>query len=231
MKKLIIIIGILSLCLSTTLKAQDSVKIAKPNFHVVEFGFRFMPTFSSFEMKTYAGGTVKGEVTLGYGIGGLLGLNLSKHVGIQCEVIYNSLSQKYKDQALNREFNVRYINVPLLLSLSTGKSNPVNLNVVIGPQIGYNIGSSITTSGDATSDTLQTVLATKKSDFGFAYGAGLEFALNQPRTIRLDIGYRGVYGFVNISNTNGAAETGSQYILDRATIRTNSVYIGFTLLF
>jgi opacity protein-like surface antigen len=118
-----------------------------------------------------------------------------------------------------------------LLSLSTGKSNPVNLNFVIGPQIGYSIGSSITTSGNATSDTMKTVLATRKGDFGFAYGAGLEFALNEPRTIRLDIGYRGVYGFVNISNTSENVQTGSQYILNRATIRTNSVYIGFTLLF
>lgn len=35
----------------------------------VEFGLRYMPTISSFEMKTSSGGTVKGQATLGYGVG------------------------------------------------------------------------------------------------------------------------------------------------------------------
>jgi opacity protein-like surface antigen len=231
MKKSIFIGGLMLLSFSTTLKAQDSIKIATPSFHRVEMGIRFMPTLSSFDMKTYSGGTVKGEVTLGYGFGGMLGFNFSKNIGFEAEIIYNSLSQKYKDQLLDREINVRYINIPFLLSLNTGKSNPVNLNVVVGPQLGYNVGSSISSSSGATTDTLTTVLATKRSDFGFAYGAGLEFQLNKDKTIRLDVGYRGVYGFVNISNTSDTPGNGSFYILDRATVRTNSAYIGFSLLF
>jgi len=233
MKKSIIIFGLMSLSIATTINAQDSVMVAKPDreFHRVEFGFRFMPTISSFEMQTSTGGVVKGEATLGYGGGAFLGFNFSNHVGLTAEVIYNSLSQKYKDAELDREINVRYINIPLLFSFSTGKSNPVNLKVEAGPQIGYNLGASISSSGDANTDTIQTVLAAKKSDFGFAYGAGLEFTLNDTKTIRLDMGFRGVYGFVNISNTSQTTETNSYYILDRATVRTNSAYIGFTFLF
>lgn len=233
MKKALFIIGLLSLSFVVMLKAQDSVMVAasKPSFHRVEFGFRFMPTFSSFEMESSSGGTVKGEVTLGYGAGALIGFNFSKHVGLEGEVIYNSLSQKFVDQELDREINVRYVNIPLLLSLNTGKSNPVNLKVELGPQLGLNVGSSISSSGDGTTDTLQTVLAAKKGDFGFAYGAGLEFILNTDKTIRLDIGFRGVYGFVNISNTSQNIETDSYYILDRAIVRSNSGYIGFTFLF
>lgn len=68
------------------------VPVSSSSFHIVEFVFRFMPIFSSFEMKTSSGDTVKGEVTLGYGVGGLLAINFSNHVGIQGEVIYNSLS-------------------------------------------------------------------------------------------------------------------------------------------
>ena len=147
------------------------------------------------------------------------------------EKLFTIHFQKYKDGDLDREINVRYVNIPLLLSLNTGKSNPVNLKIEAGPQVGFNVGASIASSGDASSDTLQTVLTTKKSDFGFAYGAGLEFALNSSRTIRLDLGFRGVYGFVNISNTSQTTETNSYYILDRATVRTNSGYIGFTFLF
>lgn len=233
MKKSFIIFSLLGVSLRTTVKAQDSVMVpvSSPSFHIVEFGFRFMPTFSSFDMKTSSGGTVKGEVTLGYGVGGLLAINFSNHVGIQAEVIYNSLSQKFVDQELEREINLRYVNIPLLVSLNTGKSKPVNLNAVFGPQIGFNVGSSITSSGGTSSDTLTTVLAIKKSDIGFAYGAGLEFALNSTRSIRLDIGFRGVYGFVNVSNTSQTTETNSYYILDRAKVNTNAGYIGITFLF
>jgi opacity protein-like surface antigen len=233
MKKIAIITCLINLSLLTTLKAQDSVTVAaaKPSFHRVEFGFRFMPTVSAFEMQTSSGGTVKGEGTLGYGVGAMLGFNFNRHVGMQAEVIYNSLSQKYRDEDLEREIHVNYINIPLMISFNTGKSKPVNLNLVAGPQLGYNVGSKITTSGGQSSDTLVTVLATKRSDFGFAYGAGLEFALNTTRTIRLDLGYRGVYGFANISNTSQTTATNSYYILDRAKVRTNSAYVGFTFLF
>lgn len=206
MKKSFIIIGLLSLSALTTIKAQDSVLVAKPTFHRVEFGFRFMPTLSSVDMNVSSGGTVKGEATFGYGIGALLGFNLSNHIGVEADIIYNSLSQKYKDEGLDRVINVRYLNIPFLFSLNTGNSNPINLKLELGPEIGINLGTSITSSGD----TLTTVLTTKQTDIGIAYGAGLEFALNPTQTIRLDLGYRGVYG---------------------VKVRTNSAYIGFAFLF
>ncbi|MDQ3190873.1 MAG: PorT family protein [Bacteroidota bacterium] len=224
MKKSFIIIGILALSVGTKVQAQDA------EFNRAEFGIRFMPTISSFDMKTSSGGTVKGEGTLGYGFGAMLGINFNQHVGLSGEVIYNSLSQKYNNDDIQQEFNVRYVNFPLLLSLNTGKSNPVNLKVEFGPQLGYNVGASVSTAGGGDSDTLQTVLSAKNGDFGIAYGSGLEFKLNKNKTLRLDIGFRGVYGFVNISNTS-QPEEGSQYILDRAIIRTHAAYVGFTALF
>jgi hypothetical protein len=41
-----------------------------------EFGARFMPTFSQFDVQTSEGGTVDGTVTLGYGGGIFLGYTL-----------------------------------------------------------------------------------------------------------------------------------------------------------
>jgi len=207
MKKTLIIFGLLSFCFGT-ISAQDSVMVEAPKttFRVVEFGLRFMPTMSSVFMDASSGGTVKGEATFGLGVGALLGFNLTKHIGVEVDVIYNSLSQKYTDEGLDRVMNVRYLNIPLMLSLNTGNSNPVNLKVEFGPAVGVNLASSVTSSGD----TLTTVLTTKQTDVGVAYGAGLEFLLNESRTIRLDVGYRGVYGI---------------------KVRTNSAYIGFTFLF
>ena len=221
----------MGLFIVSSIQAQDSVKVAaKPSFKIVELGFRFMPTFSSFDMKSTSGGTVSGEVTLGYGIGAMLAINFSKHVGIQGELIYNSLSQKYTDQNLQREINVNYINVPILLSLNTGKDKPINLNLVAGPQFGMSLGSSMNSSGGSSTDTVTTVFAAKNTDVGFAYGLGLGIMLNKTQTIRFDIGYRGIYGFMNISNTENQS-SGTTFNLDQATVRTNSAYLGLSLLF
>ena len=95
MKKSLIIFSLFFLIIGTTLKAQDSVSVSKPTFHKVEFGFRLMPTLSSVDMNVSSGGTVKGQATFGYGIGALLGFNLSNHIGVEADIIYNSLSQKY----------------------------------------------------------------------------------------------------------------------------------------
>ncbi len=199
------------------------------DLHRVEFGFRFMPTFSHFNMQTTSGGTVKSEVTLGYGVGGMIAFNFSKHVGIQGELMYNSLSQKYKDENLDRKINVRYFNIPLMISLNTNKTGPINFNLVAGPQLGINAGSSISSSSGNGTDTMTTVIALKKSDFGFAYGAGLEFALNEMHTMRFDIGFRGVYGLMNISKSS--TQNSDTYSIKKANVRTESLYLGFTFLF
>ena len=201
-----------------------------PDFHRVEFGLRFMPTVTAFKMKTSDGGTVQGQATLGYGIGGALGINFTNHVGVQGEIIYNSYSQKYKDQYMDRTMKVKYVNFPLLLSLNTGKSKPVNLNFVVGPQVGYNIGSSVQTEGSNGSDTMTAVVVTKKADVGFAYGAGLEFALNETRTIRLDLGFRGVYGFLDIQPATGV-NSREFNVIGSNNIKTYSGVIGISFLF
>jgi len=168
---------------------------------------------------------------MGYGIAGVLGFNFNNHVGIQGEVIYNSLSQKYKDQNINRKINVKYVNIPLLLSLNTGKSKAININFVAGPQFGISLGSSINAENGNSLDTVSTVFAAKNNDFGLAYGAGLELMLNPARTLRLDLGYRGIYGLGNISKTGQNIPNNSRFILEKANVRTNSAYLGIALLF
>jgi len=154
-----------------------------------------MPTLSSYNLNTYQGNTVKGEVTWGMGYGAMLGVNFNKHVALQLEGIYNSYSQKYSDREVQSKITLDYVNVPLLLSFNTDRTKGVNLNVAIGPQAGINVGSKISTTGTNESDTTRAVLVAKKGDLGFAYGAGLEFALNPSHTFHLNLGFRGVYGF------------------------------------
>ncbi len=196
-----------------------------------EIGLRFLPTFTSMEFQTVDESTVRGEFTLGYGIGGMAAYNFTNNAGIQLEVLYNSLTQKYKDRELDRKIDISYINIPLLFSLNTNKAAPVNLNFVIGPQVGYNVGSRIETSGGGSNeaDTFEAIFAIRKGDFGFAFGTGLEFKLTPD--FRFDIGYRGVYGLININDNSGTRNTNSYYILEKSKIRTHSAYLGFSYLF
>jgi hypothetical protein len=202
----------------------------EPPFKSGEFGLRFMPTFSTFDLRSYDGKTVHGDMTMSYGYGGMLGIN-SKHVGLQLEVIYNELSQKYKDQDLERRIDINYLNIPLLLTLNTDKSKPVNFGIAAGPQLGINVGSKVTTSGNSSTDTLHAAVALKQADVGFAYGAGFDFALNKMRTIKLNLGFRGVYGLVDISDKSKTRTTNSYYILDRTNVETYSGYLGLSFVF
>ncbi|MBK7762874.1 MAG: PorT family protein [Bacteroidetes bacterium] len=193
-------------------------------------GFRLMPTISSMKMKSSTGGTVKGEPVIGFGFGGLIGYNFNEHVGIQAEVIYNTLYQRYKDQNVENRVRLKYVSIPLLLSLNTSRYNPVNFNVVAGPQIGISAGSRVYTNGTNTNPT-QAIVALRKSDFGLAYGAGLDFGLNDKKTFRLALGFRGVYGLFDITNTKTTATQNTYYLLDNTKVHTYSAYTGISLLF
>ncbi len=194
----------------------------------LEIGFRYMPTFSTFEISTPSSGRIVGDFETGYGVGGFIGINISQHFGFQGEVIYNSINQKYSEQSVERNVNLKYLNIPLLLSLNTSKSSRVNFNIVVGPQFGVSVGSDLFTSNGDGSTTTKPVLRVKKGDFGFAYGAGLDFKLIS--ALRLGVGFRGVYGLVDISDHSGTIVTDTYYVLDRTHIKTYSGYIGLSLL-
>jgi hypothetical protein len=195
-----------------------------------EFGARFMPTVSNFDIQTSEGGKVSGDATIGIGAGIVLGLNFSDHIGIQAEAIYNTLTQKYQEDDTEREIRLKYVNIPLMLSLNTGKTKPVNFNAVVGPQIGISVGTELFTTNGNDPDK-EAVLAVKKGDLGFAYGAGLDFGLNTAKTFRLGFGFRGVFGLFDISDNSNSLTTDSYYILDRTHLKTYSGYAGVSFLF
>src|SRR4030095_5166176 len=93
--------------MGVTLVLLVLVSGSKANAQKGEIGLRFMPTITDFVMHTSSGHTVSGEAQLGYGFGVFGGFNFTDHVGIQAEVIYSSLSQKYKESDIEREINLR----------------------------------------------------------------------------------------------------------------------------
>lgn len=227
--KIILGVATAALLFTSTIKVNAQTEVAAHK--VGEFGFRFMPTFSKFNMKTASGGVVKGQATLGYGAGVFLGINFSKHIGVQAELMYSAINQKYTDKEVERKIDLKYINIPLLISLNTGKTKPVNFNVVAGPQIGINVGSKVEGSGTNGTDTVSAVLSIKQGDVGLAYGFGIDFGLNTKQTFRLGLGYRGVYGLLDISDKSKSTTTDQYYIVDKTNLVTNSFYASLSLLF
>jgi hypothetical protein len=224
-------------------KAQDTV-VVKPSPVVVvqddrnnedyplyrgEFGVRYMPTFTSLEVQNVNGDRVQGSTTISHGFGIVLAHNFSSYTGVQAEINYDQIAQKYKDQGLDRKVTINYINVPLLLAINTDKTLPIFFGVVVGPQFGVNLGSKISGKSSSTTDTLHAELAVKQGDVGLAYGAGFGIALNPKRTVRLDLGFRGVYGFVDIRGTTTSEN--SYNVLVKGSRKSYGGYIGITFLF
>jgi hypothetical protein len=203
----------------------------KANAQQVEVGLRYMPTFSSLDLYTSTGGHVHGSVTLDNGGGVFAGYCLTDHIELQGEIIYNSLSQKYSELNADRTINIQYVNIPLLASFNSGKTQFFNVNVVIGPQIGINVGSSVKTTSGNIINVPSAMLNVKPGDLGFVYGAGVDFGLNASRTFRLGLGFRGVYGLLDISDNSKTVANNSYLILDRTHISTYSGYIGLSYLF
>ncbi len=212
---------IISLCCAQTVVAQEASGASGI------FGVRFMPALTSLQYSEDQG-VVETTFILGYGAGLLLGTNFNDNVSLQGEILYSQLAQKYKTGGdIERKVKLSYINVPLLLSLNTGIHNPVNLNFVIGPQLGLNTGSSVEISNGNEADTVHAILAVKRGDIGFAYGLGVDFG----NDVKFSVGFRGVYGLVDISDQSRNITTSEYYILDRAHVRTYSGYVGLSFLF
>jgi len=198
-----------------------------------ELGLRYMPTFASLKLRDAGGDAVQGQLTMSHGWGIMGAINFNHHVGLQAEVNYHQINQKYKDRGLDRQVNVSYLNIPVLLSLNTDKASAVNLNFVVGPQFGFNLGAEVSGDSSGNTDEAQATVGAKAGDVGAAYGAGIEFMLNDDRTLRLDLGFRGYYGLVDMAasetNNNNGSETYN--VLLKASRKTYAGYLGLTWLF
>jgi hypothetical protein len=172
------IISIVVVVLSTTLflsavKASDNdpgnkpvitgmslSNAGNPDLRMFEMGFHYMPTFYNMSFRTSNGDIVNGSVTMSQGFGAMMGINLSQHIGFQGEIDYYRASQSFRDLDVSHDVYIKYIDIPMLLSLNTDKTARVNLNAVVGPQFGINVGSNISSSG--SNGTTTATLEAKK---------------------------------------------------------------------
>jgi hypothetical protein len=219
-----------------TTAAPDSDKPAQepgssaPEWRGAHIGGVVQATFTDVKVSSN-NGTVNTSYVVGYGGGGYLGYFFSPHVELRAEVLYSSLAQQIEFGNTEAKMHLSYLNFPLLLGLHTGYNKPVSLNIMVGPQIGINTASSIDGEGSEGIDTVQASLTVKPADLGIAYGAGLDFGFGEERLLHLNVGFRGVYGLVDISEENQNTTTYDFYIIDRAKLKTYSGYAGLSLKF
>ena len=216
---------------SASIVAADDPRMGQGTSQLLgfEIGVRYMPLIYSLEMRTYDGATTDGSAKFSTGFGAMLAFNMGKHIGVQGEVDYFQMSQKYKDRGLEQKININYVNIPVMLSLNSNKTSVLNVNVVVGPQFGVNVGSNINTTGSQNSDTLRAVVAVKKGDVGLAYGAGLQFSINDSHTICIDLGYRGFYGLINMDASADGKDTYN--VIVKTSRKAQGGYIGLTFRF
>ena len=196
-----------------------------------EIGVRFVPNITSIGVETLPNWTVKSSVTINYSYGIFLGYNFTENMGILLEGLYSPVAYHYSENNNDRIINVNYLNIPLLFKLNSGVSDPVNFNLVVGPQLGISTGSSISTTNAAVSDSIRGVLATKAINFGIAYGVGVDFALNSSHSLKASVGYRGVFGLMDISDRSKAIQPDQYYILDHNHVNSYGLYAGLSFLF
>ncbi len=218
---------------------EKTSKFGVPRFYI---GTRVLGSVTNFKINTSENNNVsvaKTSATLGYGFGGYVGANLTKNFALQLEVMYNTLSQKYVDKGLDRRIDVSYINIPLMLVLNTNISKPVNFNITAGPQVGINVGAKIKGKSSGDTEIVNTKFAVKPTDFGVAYGAGLDFRVVP--ALSVGVGYRGVTGLVDISDKNstatysttqnGVTTTHTVVVLDKSKVTSHGAYVGLRLNF
>jgi hypothetical protein len=219
-------------CIKTSAQPVDSVLVvpmSERQYNEMEIGFVYLPSFASFKLNTKNGIETEGEPVSNNGFGLFCTYNFTKHIGLELQVLYNSFSKKYDDAYLKRTVNLHYISLPLLFVLSTNKSLPASINVVFGPQTGFNAASNSKVISPEAKDSLLGTFAVKPIDIGIAYGAGLDLSFSKSQRMHIGIGYRAYYGLTNINNYDAR---GSSYsILSKGNLRTYSAYFSLRLAF
>lgn len=136
------------------------------------------------------GVALNNEFKYGYSLGGFAVLNLSKHIGIQPEVLWNEYQTSttsdantvYTDLWTNKNITLNYLSIPILLNISPAKI----ITFQLGPQFGILINQSQTFATNGKD-------AFKKGDLSMLGGVQLNLAW-------IKLGARYVVGLNNISD-------------------------------
>lgn len=118
----------------------------------------------------------------GLNIGGFVNIPLSDVLGLQIGAGFAQKGFSETELGVDVSFEVDYIEIPLLLTLSPPTTGNVGFNFFIGPALGFKASCNVTGSEDGVTvsvdcDDPDFELDLKSVDFGAMVGAGLDIGL------------------------------------------------------
>lgn len=226
MKKVNLTIMVKNLTIILIVLSSIQVKAQK-----TEFGIRFMPTLTGFDINTPTGATFEGKQKNGYGIGVLLGYNFTNHISVQGEVSYEAIEQSSSDANNIWDMQMKYINVPIFFVLNTGKDKILNFKFLLGPQIGFALSHSFSVTDKNEMKVTEPYLRVRDGDLGIGYGVGGDWKINKANNVRVNFGVRGVFGSIGEADNRIINTAASYYMVDRPNVKTYTAYLGLTWLF
>ena len=137
-----------------------------------------------------------------YQIGALMEYKFNDKFAIAPEAVFAAQGGKYSDEAMGAKFdmtyNTNYINVPVMLKCYVAP----NFAIDLGPQVGFNVYSKVTSDLGDVDNTVDLKDDTKAVDFGVGLGATYNLTENAFLQARYTLGLTEVY-------ENGEAKNGN----------------------
>lgn len=154
MKK-IIVLSVLTLT-AFTIQAQ------------IRYGIKAGANFSTFSGSDAKMEGISPKYKVGFAGGALVNLQLSELFSLQPEVLYSMEGARYKEGGQSMNFNINYINIPVLAQYN----NPSGFYAETGPQLGLLASAKMAFDGNSISmkDDM------RKINFSWGFGAGYKLS-------------------------------------------------------
>jgi opacity protein-like surface antigen len=170
----------LMLCASGTAVAQE-----------VSGGFKAGVNFANVTFDA-EGADISFDRRTGF-VGGLFVIwPANTRAALQIEALYSQKGAKMEEGGGSGEVELDYLEVPVLVRLSSDRSMPTSFNVFAGPSVGFRLRARAKSEFDGESEDEDISDDIERLDFGLAVGAGLELG-------RFIVDGRYTWGLVNIN--------------------------------
>ena len=172
MKKATLFAALCALLLSINLS------FAQPEFHLgVKGGLNIANVRTDIDTDGKAGFHAGAFATFKFG-----------KIGLQPELVFSQQGFAFDSQStldIETDFNISYINVPIVLKVYLVKG----INLQVGPQIGFAIKSELETTAAGNTVTIDIKEDIRDTDLSLAMGAGVDLPFGLNLAARYNLGF------------------------------------------
>ncbi len=140
----------------------------------------------------------------GLSFGGFFNIPVSDVLGVQVGAGFVQKGASETELGVDFDFELGYIEIPLLLTLSPPTSGNVGFTFSVGPAVGFNTGCTVSATDAGVTvefdcDDPSIGLDLKSFELGAMVGAGLDIGLTESISLVLDGFYN--FGFTKVDDT------------------------------